>query len=271
MIAIIVSLVIIAVAIMVVISERRSAHHMKTLLKQAQENSIQLEQKIVGLRDDVRKSKEELEREKTALQKSREQAKKKLRRAMNEESQQDTFKEAPMTEKMLEEKDKAIHAMETQIEQLKKAQSLSEDSIREKLLAETAKAGNEKDQEIVDLQKKISDLQEEVKKQKRLMRPEGNKIDLKSLPDEAASEFARVFRKAEQHERLHGIARAKLHLAQEKFTELQKRYFAVCRELALLADKGEAVKEPNEVRDIAEKLVAEGASNHTIEGNGSNS
>ena len=52
-----------------------------------------------------------------------------------------------------------------------------------------------------DLKKKISELQDELKKQKRLMRPEGNKIDLKSLPDEAASEFARVFRKAEQHER----------------------------------------------------------------------
>jgi hypothetical protein len=87
------------------------------------------------------------------------------------------------------------------------------------------------------------------------MRPEGNKIDLKTLPDEAACEFARVFRKAEQHERLHGIARAKLHLAQEKFTDLQKRYFSVCRELAVAVGNQNDI-EPTAARDIAEKIVS---------------
>src|SRR5260221_13993756 len=106
---------------------------------------------------------------------------------------------------------------------------------------EIEKKQSEKNSEIEYLKKKIAELQEELKKQKRLLRPEGNKIDLKTLPDEAAGEFARVYRKAEHHERLHGIARAKLHLAQEKFTDLQKRYFAVCRELAVAVGKNESI------------------------------
>jgi hypothetical protein len=254
MIAIVVSLVVVAVAAMFVVSERRSVDNMKKLLKQAQEDSILLGQKISNSRDELKKSKEELEREKSALRDAREQAKKKLRRAQAEVEQK-TSPEAAMTDKILEDKEKAIFAMETQIEQLKKEQSHNEESLRVKISSEFNQKEQEKTGEIAELKKKINDLQEELKKQKRLMRPEGNKIDLKSLPDEAASEFSRVFRKAEQHERLHGIARAKLHLAQEKFTELQKRYFSVCRELALMA--GNKATEPASARDVAEKMVAE--------------
>lgn len=257
MIAVVISLVVVAVSVMFVIAERRSKDSMKQLLKQAQETSIRLEQKIQSSKDELRKSKEELEREKTSLRDAREQTKKKLRRAQAEVLPT-TSPEAAMTDKLIEDKEKALLAMETQIEQLKKEQTNTEDIVRAKLSSELAHKEQEKDKQIDELKKKISDLQEELKKQKRLLRPEGNKIDLKSLPDEAAGEFARVFRKAEQHERLHGIARAKLHLAQEKFTELQKRYFSVCRELALLAGaNGKADVEPTAAREIAEKLVAD--------------
>jgi len=260
MIAVIVSLVLVAVAAMIVVSERRSVSTMKKLLKQAQENSIQLENKIQSSRDELRKSKEELEREKSALREAREQAKKKLKRAQSEEGK--IIPEAVMSDKLLEDKERAISAMETQIEQLKKEQGQQEEALKAKLSAERAGLEHEKNQEVEDLKKRINELQEELKKQKRLMRPEGHKIDLKALPDEAASEFARVFRKAEQHERLHGIARAKLHLAQEKFTELQKRYFSVCRELALLAGKQSTENDPNAARDIAEDLVAKHQHDH---------
>lgn len=256
MISLIASLVIVAVAIMFLVAQRQSVNNIKGLLKHAQEKNIQLENKLETSRDDLKKSKEELEREKNALREARELNKKKLRRYGSEMDQVTPPHEADMTNKAFEDNQKAILAMEAQIDQLKKDQGHHEEAIRASLAEEMEKKQREKNSEIDELKKKISDLQDELKKQRRLMRPEGNKIDLKTLPDEAASEFARVYRKAEQHERLHGIARAKLHLAQEKFTELQKRYFSVCRELAVLAGNKDDI-EPKTAREIAEKIVAD--------------
>lgn len=244
MLAMIISVTVVVIAIMFVIFERQSIDKVKRLLKQTQENSINLEQKLQNLREELKHSKNELEREKISLKEARELAKKKLQRAQSENIIK-TSSEANMIEK--DDKEKAILAMETQIEQLKKEQHDHESVLKEKLALEFSQKEHE-------LKNKINELQEEIKKQKRLMRPEGCKIDLKTLPDEAAAEFARVFRKADQHERLHGIARAKLHLAQEKFAELQKRYFTVCRELALLADSNKTdnneVKESNQQENI---------------------
>jgi DNA repair exonuclease SbcCD ATPase subunit len=270
MISIIVSLVIVAIATMILFSQRQSIQNLKQLLKQAQKRTILLEEKMDESRGELRKSKEELEREKNALREARELTKKKLRRHANAEIDlSNSQDEAAMNKNIsLEnnEQQKAILALETQVEELKKEKLQNEDEIRAHLSAEFSKKEEEKNAKIEESKKKITELQEEIKKQKRLMRPEGIKVDLKTLPDEAACEFARVYRKAEQHERLHGIARAKLHLAQEKFTELQKRYFSVCRELAVLAG-GQENLEPLAAREMAEKIVADsqGISGEQIE------
>lgn len=259
MISLIASLVIVIIAIMFIVAQKQSAKAVKDALRLAQEKNIALENKIDSSREEVKRSKEELERERAALREARELNKKKLRRNANDETDRlPLSQEADMTTKALEDSQKAIHALEAQIAQLKKDQGVNEESLRTRMTEELDKKQTEKTSEIEELKKKIADLQEELKKQKRLMRPEGNKIDLKALPDEAASEFARIYRKAEQHERLHGIARAKLHLAQEKFTELQKRYFSVCRELAVSAGNQESI-DPKAAREVAEKMVADHA------------
>jgi hypothetical protein len=49
---------------------------------------------------------------------------------------------------------------------------------------------------------------------------------------------------------------AKLQLAQEKFTDLQKSYFSVCRELAVSVGKNEDI-DVKDARDVAEKIVME--------------
>lgn len=268
MVFLIASLVIAAIAIMVVVAQKKTVSDAKSLLKSAQEKTVQLESKIESSRDELKRSKEELERERAALREARDLNKKKLRRQSAAElDQANSPHEANMTNKALEDSQKAIHALEAQIDQLKKEQGHSEDALRTRMNEEIDKKQTEKSSEIEEMKKKIADLQDELKKQRRLMRPEGNKIDLKTLPDEAASEFARVYRKAEQHERLHGIARAKLHMAQEKFTELQKRYFSVCRELAVSVGNQENI-DPKAARDVAEKLVADhsGAGAHNGHG-----
>jgi DNA repair exonuclease SbcCD ATPase subunit len=252
---VIVFVVVAALAIMVVASQRQSVNKMRALLRQAQEKTLQLEQKVEASREDLKKNKDELERGRSALSEARELNKKKLRRQA-EQDHQNSDNEASMTNKMIDDSQMALNALEAQIEQLKKERGQGEELIRTQVEQEFNKKLEATTKEAGDLKKKISELQEELKKQKRMLRPEGNKIDLKTLPDEAAGEFARLFRKAEQHERLHGIARAKLQLAQEKFTDLQKRYFSVCRELAVSVGKNEDI-DVKEARDVAEKIVVE--------------
>lgn len=226
----IISGVVLAIAIMLIISGRQSSAHLKNLLKTEQERTLKLQQKIQSSQEEYRKNKEELERGKEALREARELSKKKLRKADNSQQIPEDTMMDNINNKVIEDSKKAVMAMESQIEQLKSEQNKSEELIRSELQSQSQHLESE-------LKKKIVLLEEELKKQKKLMRPEGHKINLKTLPDEAASEFARVYRKAEQHERLHGIARAKLQLAQEKFSDLQRRYFEVCRELALAASQ----------------------------------
>lgn len=252
---VIVLVVVAAIALMAIISQRQSAQKIRGLLRQAQEKALQLEQKIEASREEMKKNKEELERSKNALVEARELNKKKWRRQA-EQDHQNSDNEASMTNKMIDDSQMALNALEAQIEQLKKERNVGEDLIRTQVESEFNKKLEATAKEAGDLKKKISELQEELKKQKRMLRPEGNKIDLKTLPDEAAGEFARLFRKAEQHERLHGIARAKLQLAQEKFADLQKRYFSVCRELAVSVGKNEDI-DVKDARDVAEKIVIE--------------
>ena len=237
----IVSGLILAVAIMMMVAGRQSLANVKKTLKEEQERTLKLQQKMQSSQEEYRKNKEELERGKEALREARELTKKKLRTAGNAKSEhQDHGNEEAMTTKAFDDSKKALSAMESQIEQLKNEQHKSEELIRAQLVLEMKKEQEKGESAEAELKKKVLSLKDELKKQKNLMRPEGHKIDLKTLPDEAACEFARIYRKAEQHERLHGIARAKLHLAQEKFSELQRRYFEVCRELALAANKSDA-------------------------------
>ena len=245
--------VVLALAVMFIVSQRTSVTKMKDMLRASQDKTLQLEQKIEASRDELKKNREELERGKNALRDARELSKKKLRRHADQENETLEHEAAAMNLKNNDDS-LAISALEAQIEQLKSDYGKNEDSLRMNLEDEYKKKLNVHREEMDNFKKKIGELQEDLKKQKRLMRPEGNKIDLKALPDEAAGEFARIYRKAEQHERLHGIARAKLQLAQEKFADLQKRYFSVCRELAVAVGKKEDIT-PVEAREVAENLV----------------
>ena len=77
---IIFSVAVLAIAIMVMVSQRQSVSKIKTELKSAQEKTISMERTLANARDELRKSKDELDRGKNALKDARELAKKKLRR-----------------------------------------------------------------------------------------------------------------------------------------------------------------------------------------------
>ena len=125
---VIILLVVVVLAIMVAVSQRQSVTKMKNLLRQSQDKTIELEQKMASSREELKRNREELERGKSALRDARELSKKKLSRQAKNDQQENT-NEAVMTMSM-DDNQKALTALETQIEQLKKEQGLHEEALR---------------------------------------------------------------------------------------------------------------------------------------------
>jgi len=63
------------------------------------------------------------------------------------------------------------------------------------------------------------------------------------VPAPVVQELSRYYRKGDEFERLYNMSQGKIQLANDRFQELQKKYFAVCRELAVVA---EGANEKNE-------------------------
>lgn len=266
MAVIIVLSIVVAVAGLLLMSQMARVTKMKKLLSEEQDRCLRMEKKIEASQADLKKNSSELERRRTELQEARELIKKKdKQKALALQNINLTGDTNMSDQKILEENQRTIAALESTIEEMKRQNAEEIKVAKAGMNTEIEKELHRKDEELAKLKKELADAQEESKRQKKLMRPQGAKIDLKALPDEAASEFSRVYRKAENHEKLHGIARAKLHLAQEKFATLQKRYFAVCRELALAVGQDKEI-EPIKAREIAEEIIADkvsdDASNH---------
>src|SRR5690606_3533875 len=110
-------------------------------------------------------------------------------------------------------------------------------------------------EETAAVQKTLDELRESVRR-KAEERPDvpGTGLDLKALPTDAVQELARYFRKAEEFERLYGVAQGRLQLAQERAQDLQRRYYAVCRELALLTGSSEPASD-EDARTAAAAVV----------------
>ena len=166
---------------------------------------------------------------------------------------------------------KAILGLEKQIEITQKeaaatardAEKNATEMVAGKLEAEKAKANAERAnaKEAIDAKKMVEKTLEELRasiKKKAEARPDipGSGLDLKALPTEVVQELARYFRKAEHFEKLHGVVQGQLQLAQDRFNEQQKRYFAVCRELAVVAGKTPG-------SDLEARTIAESATHKT--------
>ncbi|MDA0712637.1 MAG: hypothetical protein O2897_01445 [bacterium] len=66
--------------------------------------------------------------------------------------------------------------------------------------------------------------------------------------------MAKMLRKLDNYEKMYGVTQGKLQMSQERFSEMQKRYFAVCRELALAVGSDEKTDDV-EARNIAENII----------------
>lgn len=73
--------------------------------------------------------------------------------------------------------------------------------------------------------------------EKKIKQLPNSDLDFTTLPSNVVMEMIKFYKRAKQYERLYGLTRGKVQLAQERYFDLQRRYFAVCRELALMAGK----------------------------------
>lgn len=226
--------------------------------------ATQVDDRLEALRKELGNAKEELQKKTKALETAKDEARKKARRegkkAKAEEQARDKA-DAPRTDDGNDAESKrlkkALAAVEQQLATLRAEADTEKAQAVEEAKAELASALADSQEKAEASQQRLDELRATIKR-KEDSRPAvpGSSLDLKALPKEAVEELARYYRKGEEFERLYGVSQGKLLLSQERQQELQRRYYAVCRELALLAGSS-ASENPSdeEAREIAETVV----------------
>lgn len=231
-------------------------------------NAPELEKKIESLRGELSAAREETQRKQKQLDEAREEARKKLRRegkkAEREEEAAKTTTDPRDVE--IQGLKKGLASLESQLNAAKRdaEQKTAElERIRGEARGTAEGAVKARDEERsksrslaeenAALKKTLDELRAAKKKESERPDVPGSSLDLKSLPVEAVQELARYFRKGEEFERLYSVAQGQMQLQQDRYLELQKRYLAVCRELAIVA--GAKPASDAEARKVAEGVV----------------
>ena len=238
-------------------------------IKAPASNAPLLEKRIDELRAELTTAKEEAHRKQKLLEEVREEAKKKLRRDGKKADREEEQKGNGMDPRDVEIQGlkKGLASIESQLNQMKTelAQKTAElDQLRGDAKGATEGATQARDEERTrarslaeensNLKRTLDELRAAKKKDSERPELPGTALDLKALPTEAVQELARYFRKGEEFERLYAVAQGQVQLSQDRFQELQRRYFAVCRELALAA--GQKPGTDAEAKTAAEGVVS---------------
>lgn len=227
-----------------------------------------LEKKLADARAELAAAKEETQRKQKQLEETREEAKKKLARAGRKaERDEETSKAPDPRDVEIQGLKRGLSSLESQLNLAKRDVEKAQadlDRVRNDAKADVEGAAKGRDaersktmnlaEENAALKKTLEELRQSKKKEAERPEIPGTSLDLKNLPPDAVQELARYFRKGEEFERLYAVAQGQLQLAQDRFLELQRRYFAVCRELALAA--GAQPQSDEEAKRLAEGAVA---------------
>lgn len=241
-------------------------------IKAPASNAPLLEKRIDELRAELTSAKEDSTRKQHLLEEVREEAKKKLRRdgkkadrTSAEEQQKGTGMDPRDVE--IQGLKKGLASIESQLNQTKTEllqATAALDQLRGDAKGATEGAVHARDEERTksrslaeensNLKRTLDELRAAKKKDSERPELPGTALDLKALPPEAVQELARYFRKGEEFERLYAVTQGQVQLSQDRYQELQRRYFAVCRELALAA--GQKPSTDAEAKSTAEGVVA---------------
>lgn len=226
------------------------------------------EKKLVDVRAELASQKEKLTAKQKELDELKEQQKLKARRDGKKEGAATDEKKAPDPRDVeIQSLRKGMAGLESQLNSLKResaALGAKEADVTSKASAdvEGAKkaAETERDRrqgieaENAQLKATIDELRAAIKKVDARPDVPGTTIDLKSLATPVVQELARFFRKGEEFERLYTVAQSQLQLEKDRTLEIQRRYFAVCRELAVHAGASSSAP-TNEIVATAEAVI----------------
>jgi hypothetical protein len=232
------------------------------------------EKKLADVRAELATLKEKLTSKQRELDELREQQKAKARREGKKEASVTGEKKGPDPRDVeIQSLRKGMAALESQLNTLKRESAAlgareadltskaNADVEGAKKAAETERERRERiESENAKLKATIDELRAAIKKVDARPDVPGTTIDLKSLPTPVVQELARFFRKGEEFERLYTVAQSQLQLEKDRTLEIQRRYFAVCRELAVhagvssSAPTGEAVAAAEAVIDGEVKI-----------------
>jgi len=215
---------------------------------------------LEAARSEVGQLKTELQKKQKAIDDLKDEAKKKARREgvkAAKEGEGDAVGDKSESADVKKLK-AAAQALEQQIAELTKDKSRAvkeaEQAIRDRLQGELDKAKAEAKK----LEVTLDELRASIKK-KSEARPDvpGSGLDLKSLAPEVVQELARYYRKGEDLERLYAVTQGQLQLEKDKLADVQRRYYAVCRELAVAAaGPSERPLSDDEAKAVAERVVS---------------
>jgi hypothetical protein len=237
------------------------------------------EKKLADVRAELASQKEKLTSKQKELDELREQQKAKARREGKKEGVAADEKKGPDPRDVeIQSLRKGMAGLESQLNALKRESAAmgakeadltskaSADVEGAKKAAETERERRERiESENGQLKATIDELRAAIKKVDARPDVPGTTIDLKSLPTPVVQELARFFRKGEEFERLYTVAQSQLQLEKDRTLEIQRRYFAVCRELAVhagvptSAPTGDAVATAEAVIDGEVKIEAKPA------------
>ena len=209
-----------------------------------------VEKKLAEARTELTSHKEKLAQKQKELEEIKEQARVKARREGKKEaaSAEDKKTSTDPRDVEIQSLRKGMAALESQLNTVKReaaAKDAQEANMTSKSAADVegaqkVAAGERErrqtlEEQNADLRRTIDELRSAIKKVEARPDIPGTSIDLKALPTPVVQELARFFRKGEEYERLHTVAQSQLQLEKDRTLEIQRRYFAVCRELAVHA------------------------------------
>ena len=240
-------------AVLFAVSVMARANAQAKALKASLEEKQRIEDKLTTSRKELSQNKEDLARRSKALEEAKENARRKDRREGKKTDTSEPEASTALGHGDLDKMRRALQMMEKELKDAKGATSAAQAEAE-------ARIKGEYEARLVELSNETKRLEQELRQTKgqtraRVKGAAPMEVDLDALPANIVAELARLYRKSEQLEQMNSLTNGKAKLSQERFAELQKRYFAVCRELALSAMGSEVQLSEEQARDAAEKYL----------------
>ncbi|GEM_PF-879388 len=233
--------------------------------KQLTGRSGDLEKRLATAQEELNGVREELKRRQAALEDLRERAAKQKKKELREPQKAGTPAPgaASPDPTMMARFQAAVEVAERRAvaaeKELEAKLSEARDAVRRELQADVEELKRRLKGAERKAEEKPAAVEEKVEARVERVHIPAARIDVTKLDPTVVDELRRFYKRAVNSEKLLAAADSKLELVVDKLEETQKRYFAVCRELALVAvnkDKPQDVSDAEAARLAQEMVVA---------------